>query len=345
MTLTHRESGADNAADDRTSPAASSPRNPSRCPASPPATPRCAPSAAPATTCTIAATTSSTSPTSCEFEEIAHLLVHGKLPNARGARRLQGASCKRLRGLPGAGAHGARGSCRPRRHPMDVMRTGVSVLGCALPEKDDHNAAGARDIADRLMASPRLDAAVLVPLQPQRPAHRRRDRRRLDRRALPAPAARRPPPASWVQAMHTSLILYAEHEFNASTFAARVIAGTGSDIYSCDHRRDRRAARPEARRRQRGRVRDPEPLRHARRGRGGHPRARRGEGSDHRLRPSGLHGLRSAQQGHQGSRARAVAGSRRHEDVRHRRAPRDGDVGREEDVPEPRLVLAPCPTT
>ncbi|HEV7431711.1 MAG TPA: citrate/2-methylcitrate synthase, partial [Steroidobacteraceae bacterium] len=43
---------------------------------------------------------------------------------------------------------------------------------------------------------------------------------------------RRPPPAAWVRAMHTSLILYAEHEFNASTFAARVIAGTGADIYS-----------------------------------------------------------------------------------------------------------------
>jgi 2-methylcitrate synthase len=67
--------------------------------------------------------------------------------------------------------------------------------------------------------------------------------------------------------MHTSLILYAEHEFNASTFTARVIAGTGADMYSCDRRRDRRAARAEARRRQRGRLRDPAALRDARRGR------------------------------------------------------------------------------
>ena len=82
---------------------------------------------------------------------------------------------------------------------------------------------------------------------------------------------RKPPSARGCSAMHTSLILYAEHEFNASTFTARVIAGTGSDMLLGDHRRDRRAARPEARRRQRGRVRDPEPLRHARRGRGRHP--------------------------------------------------------------------------
>ncbi len=71
----------------------------------------------------------------------------------------------------------------------------------------------------------------------------------------------KPASASWVRAMHTSLILYAEHEFNASTFTARVIAGTGSDMYSCDHRRDRRAARTEARRRQRGGARDPAALR------------------------------------------------------------------------------------
>jgi 2-methylcitrate synthase len=114
---------------------------------------------------------------------------------------------------------------------MDVMRTGVSVLGCVLPEKDDHNTPGARDIADRLMAS--LGSMLLYWYHF---SHNGRassgNRRRLDRRPLPAPAARRSPAKLWERAMHTSLILYAEHEFNASTFTCRVIAGTGSDMYS-----------------------------------------------------------------------------------------------------------------
>jgi len=116
---------------------------------------------------------------------------------------------------------------------MDVLRTGVSVLGCTLPEKDDHDAAGARDIADRLIAC--LGSMLVYwyhfSHSGQRIAVETNDDsigghflHLLHRRA---------PSASWVRAMHTSLILYAEHEFNASTFAARVIAGTGSDLYSC----------------------------------------------------------------------------------------------------------------
>jgi 2-methylcitrate synthase len=116
---------------------------------------------------------------------------------------------------------------------MDVMRTAVSVLGCVLPEKEDHNAPGARDIADRLVASLGSMLAYWYHFthSGQR-IHVETDDDSVASHFLHL-LHRRPPPASWVRAMHTSLILYAEHEFNASTFAARVIAGTGSDIYSC----------------------------------------------------------------------------------------------------------------
>jgi 2-methylcitrate synthase len=117
-------------------------------------------------------------------------------------------------------------------HPMDVMRTGVSVLGTVSPEREDHGVPGAQDIADRLMAS--LGSMLLYW------HHFSRDRRRIEVETdddsigghfLHLLHGKRPS-ADWVRAMHTSLILYAEHEFNASTFTARVIAGTGSDIYS-----------------------------------------------------------------------------------------------------------------
>ena len=116
---------------------------------------------------------------------------------------------------------------------MDVMRTGVSVLGCTLPEKEDHNAAGARDIADRLLASlgSMLTYWYHYTHSGQR-IHVETEDESIGGHFLHL-LHRRPPPASWVKAMHVSLNLYAEHEFNASTFAARVIAGTGSDIYSC----------------------------------------------------------------------------------------------------------------
>jgi 2-methylisocitrate lyase-like PEP mutase family enzyme len=112
--------------------------------------------------------------TTCEFEEIAHLLVHGKLPTVAELRGYK-AKLKSLRGLP-ASVKAALETLPAASHPMDVMRTGVSALGCALPEKDDHATPGARDIADRLMASIGLDAALLVPLCHQRQAHRCRDR-------------------------------------------------------------------------------------------------------------------------------------------------------------------------
>jgi len=166
----------------------------------------------------------------CEFEEVAHLLVHGKLPTLAELAAYK-AKLKPLRGLPLA-VKIALEALPAASHPMDVMRTGVSVLGCALPEKDDHNLAGARDIADRLMAS--LGSMLLYWY------HFSHNGRRIEVETDDDSIGGHflhllhgaPPPASWVRAMHTSLILYAEHEFNASTFTGRVIAGTGSDIYS-----------------------------------------------------------------------------------------------------------------
>uniref|UniRef100_UPI000D393D60 bifunctional 2-methylcitrate synthase/citrate synthase n=1 Tax=unclassified Variovorax TaxID=663243 RepID=UPI000D393D60 len=166
----------------------------------------------------------------CEFEEIAHLLVHGKLPT-RAELKTYKARLKALRGLP-ANVKAALESLPAGAHPMDVMRTGVSALGCILPEKDDHNLPGARDIADRLMAS--LGSMLLYW------HHWSSQGKRIDVETDDDSIGGhflhllhgQQPSAAWVRAMHTSLNLYAEHEFNASTFAARVIAGTGSDMYS-----------------------------------------------------------------------------------------------------------------
>jgi len=167
---------------------------------------------------------------SCEFEEVAHLLVHGKLPNAAELRAYK-AKLKALRGLP-ASVKEALEHLPAGAHPMDVMRTGVSALGCVLPEKDDHNLPGARDIADRLMAS--LGSMLLY--WHHWSSQGRRIEVETDDESIGAHFLHLlhgvKPSAQWERAMHTSLILYAEHEFNASTFAARVVAGTGSDIYS-----------------------------------------------------------------------------------------------------------------
>ncbi len=166
----------------------------------------------------------------CEFEEIAFLLVHGKLPNVAELTGYK-TKLKALRGLP-ATLKSALEQIPAAAHPMDVLRTGVSVLGCVLPEKDDHNHAGARDIADRLMAS--LGSMLLYWY------HYSTNGRRIDVETDDDSIGGhflhllhgKAPSDMWVRAMHTSLNLYAEHEFNASTFAARVITGTGTDVYS-----------------------------------------------------------------------------------------------------------------
>jgi 2-methylcitrate synthase len=166
----------------------------------------------------------------CEFEEIAHLLVHGKLPN-RSELVAYKAKLKALRGLP-ANVKAALEWLPASSHPMDVMRTGVSALGCVLPEKDDHNTPGAKDIADRLMAS--LGSMLLYWYHYS--TNGRRIEVETDDDTIGGHFLRllhgREPSELQVRAMHTSLTLYAEHEFNASTFTARVIAGTGSDFYS-----------------------------------------------------------------------------------------------------------------
>ena len=165
-----------------------------------------------------------------EFEEIAHLLVHGKLPN-RAELASYKTKLRALRGLP-ANVKAALEWLPASAHPMDVMRTGVSALGCNLPEKDDHNLAGARDIADRLMAS--LGPMLLYWYHYS--TNGRRIEVETDDDSIGGHFLHllhgKEPSREWVRAMHTSLILYAEHEFNASTFACRVVAGTGSDMYS-----------------------------------------------------------------------------------------------------------------
>ena len=166
----------------------------------------------------------------CEFEEVAHLLVHGKLPGANELeaykRKLRG-----LRGIPSAVQDIL--ECIPANtHPMDVLRTACSALGSMLPEQEDHKLSLARDIADRMMAS---FGSMLMYWYHFSHSGRRieveTDDESIGGHFLHLLHGRKPS-ALWVKAMHTSLVLYAEHEFNASTFTARVVAGTGSDMYS-----------------------------------------------------------------------------------------------------------------
>jgi 2-methylcitrate synthase len=166
----------------------------------------------------------------CEFEEIAHLLVHGTLPNATELAAYK-TKLRSLRGIPAA-VKTVLEAIPAAAHPMDVMRTYVSALGCVLPEPHNHNQADAREIADRLMAS--LGSALLYWYHYATNGNIievETDDDSIGGHFLHLLHGK-PPSASWVRAMHTSLVLYAEHEFNASTFACRVVAGTGSDIYS-----------------------------------------------------------------------------------------------------------------
>jgi 2-methylcitrate synthase len=167
----------------------------------------------------------------CEFEEIAYLLVHEKLPN-RSELTAYKAKLKSLR-VPPPAVLNVLEQLPATSHPMDVLRTGVSALGCLIPEAGGHPIADARSIADRLLAS---QGSMLCYWHHYSTTKRRIDVQ-TDDDSIGAHFLHllhgREPSASWVRAMHTSLNLYAEHEFNASTFTARVIAGTGSDLYSC----------------------------------------------------------------------------------------------------------------
>src|SRR5580692_6695963 len=169
--------------------------------------------------------------TTCEFEEIAYLLVHEKWPNAKELSAYK-TKLKSMRSLPKQ-VLTVLEQVPKTAHPMDVMRTGVSVLGCLSPEAEAHPVEGARDIADRLMAS--LGSMLCYWYHFAHSGKRielETDDDSIGGHFLTLLHGKRPS-AEWVRAMHTSLNLYAEHEFNASTFTARVIAGTGSDMYSC----------------------------------------------------------------------------------------------------------------
>ena len=166
----------------------------------------------------------------CEFEEIAHLLLYERLPDRAELERYK-AKLAGLRSLPDAVKAGL--ELLPANvAPMDVLRTGCSLLGAVAPEADEHTVAEARDIADRLLAS--------FPSMLAYWSHFSQHGKRIDENTADDSIGGhflnmlhgKPPPELWVRAMHTSLILYAEHEFNASTFTGRVIAGTGSDMYS-----------------------------------------------------------------------------------------------------------------
>ena len=166
-----------------------------------------------------------------EFEEIAYLIIYGTLPTASELKSYK-SKLKNMRGLPSA-VKTILESIPPSAHPMDVMRTGCSAMGTCMTEKDDHPEAEARTILDRLMAS--FGSMLLYWY------HFSHNGKRIDTQTdddsigghflhmLHGEA----PSKEWVKAMHVSLILYAEHEFNASTFTGRVIAGTESDIHSC----------------------------------------------------------------------------------------------------------------
>ncbi|MEN8801454.1 MAG: 2-methylcitrate synthase [Thiogranum sp.] len=165
-----------------------------------------------------------------EFEEIAYLLIHGQLPN-RAELNSYKAKLKSLRGLPQA-VKKVLEAIPATAHPMDVMRTTCSVMGSCIPEKEDHPAAEARDIIDRLMAN--FGSALLYWYHfavNGKQIEVETDDDSIGGHFLHLLHGTNPS-ESWIRAMHTSLILYAEHEFNASTFTARVIAGTNSDLYS-----------------------------------------------------------------------------------------------------------------
>ncbi|MCU7795725.1 MAG: 2-methylcitrate synthase [Candidatus Thiodiazotropha sp. (ex Myrtea spinifera)] len=165
-----------------------------------------------------------------EFEEIAYLLIHGHLPTPAELTAYK-AKLKSMRGLPLA-VKQALEAIPASAHPMDVMRTACSVMGSCVPEKEDHPASEARDIIDRLMAN--FGSALLYWYHYAMNGKRievETDDDSIGGHFLHLLHGEKPK-ESWVRAMHTSLVLYAEHEFNASTFTARVVAGTNSDMYS-----------------------------------------------------------------------------------------------------------------
>ena len=273
----------------------------------------------------------------CEFEEVAHLLIHGKLPT-RDELAAYKTKLKALRGLP-ANVRTVLEALPAASHPMDVMRTGVSALGCTLPEKEGHTVSGARDIADKLLAS--LSSILLYwyhyshngeRIQPET------DDDSIGGHFLHLLHGEKPS-QSWEKAMHISLVLYAEHEFNASTFTSRVIAGTGSDMYSAiigaigALRGPKHGGANEVSLEIQQRYETPGEAEADIRKRVEKQR------SGHWFWASGLYHRRPAPPGDQTRGKAALAGRRLAEDVQHRRSPGNSDVGEQKDVPQSRLVL------
>ena len=166
----------------------------------------------------------------CEFEEVAYLIVHGKLPNRSKLEQYK-KKLQSMRQLPDA-VKTVLEQIPATTHPMDVMRTGCSIMGNCLPEEEKQSAEGAREIIDRLIATL---GPILFYWHHYHHSGKRiqleSDEDSVGGYFLHLLHGEKPS-AAWVRAMHISLNLYAEHEFNASTFTARVIAGTGSDLYS-----------------------------------------------------------------------------------------------------------------
>lgn len=165
-----------------------------------------------------------------QFEEVAYLLIYGDLPTHLELANYK-TKLKSLRGLSQA-VKNILQQIPATAHPMDVLRTYVSALGCVEPEKEDHNISGARDIADKLLAS--FSSALLYWYHyshNEKEIEVETDDETIGGHFLHLLHGNKPS-ESWIKAMQISLNLYAEHEFNASTFTARVIAGTGSDMYS-----------------------------------------------------------------------------------------------------------------
>lgn len=165
-----------------------------------------------------------------QFEEVAYLLIYGSLPTKSELSNYK-TKLKSLRGLPDS-IKNILQQIPSTAHPMDVLRTYVSALGCVEPEKEDHNVSGARNIADKLLSS--FSSALLYWYHYSHNGKEievETDDDTIGGHFLHLLHGKKPSD-SWVSAMQISLNLYAEHEFNASTFTGRVIAGTGSDMYS-----------------------------------------------------------------------------------------------------------------
>ncbi len=164
------------------------------------------------------------------FEEVAHLLVHGELPIPNELTRYK-LKLKNLRGIP-APVKAALEQIPAAAHPMDVMRTGCSMLGSVLPERGDHTPEGARHIADRLLA---VFPSMLLYWY-HYAHHGKRIEVETEDDSIAAHFLHllhgKKPSEVHAKALDITFVLYAEHEFNASTFSSRVIVGTGTDFYS-----------------------------------------------------------------------------------------------------------------